>query len=147
MNEIHSLQTTTFLSQRLQLRPLLWRFQSVMYLHTRAADRWCQRTGGKRGRACTTTTRDRRSHQWRCHCMDCLLCLYATSSRRPSSTMCSRVVLPLFYEKSATTVMIKHGMDVVRQAVEFLNLVQILDYIWPTFVCASKICKVEKARH
>lgn len=61
--------------------------------------------------------------------MDCLLCLYATSSRRPSSTMCSRVVLPLFYEKSATTVMIKHGMDVVRQAVEFLNLVQILDYI------------------
>ncbi|KAK3883433.1 hypothetical protein Pcinc_012266 [Petrolisthes cinctipes] len=33
--------------------------------------------------------------------------------------------LPLFYEKSATPAMIKHGMDVLRQAVEFLNLGQI----------------------
>ena len=34
-------------------------------------------------------------------------------------------LLPLFYEKSATAAMIKHGMDVVRQAIEFLNPGQI----------------------
>ena len=34
-------------------------------------------------------------------------------------------LLPLFYEKSATPAMIKHGMDVVRQTVEFLNPGQI----------------------
>jgi len=34
-------------------------------------------------------------------------------------------LLPLFYEKSTTPAMIKHGMDVVRRAVEFLNPGQI----------------------
>ncbi|KAK3889182.1 hypothetical protein Pcinc_006754 [Petrolisthes cinctipes] len=34
-------------------------------------------------------------------------------------------LLPLFYEKSATPAMIKHGIDVLRQAVEFLNPGQI----------------------
>ena len=34
-------------------------------------------------------------------------------------------LLPLFYEKSATPVMIKHGMDVERQAFTFLNPGQI----------------------
>jgi hypothetical protein len=34
-------------------------------------------------------------------------------------------LLPLFYEKSATPAMIKHGMDVQRQATEFLNPGQI----------------------
>ena len=34
-------------------------------------------------------------------------------------------LLPLFYEKSATPAMIKHGMDVERQAIEFLNPGQI----------------------
>ncbi|KAK3853780.1 hypothetical protein Pcinc_039693 [Petrolisthes cinctipes] len=33
--------------------------------------------------------------------------------------------LPLFYEQSATPAIIKHGMDVLRQAVEFLNPGQI----------------------
>ena len=30
-------------------------------------------------------------------------------------------LLPLFYEKSATPAMIKHGMDVIRQAIQYLN--------------------------
>ena len=34
-------------------------------------------------------------------------------------------LLPLFYDKSATPAMIKHGMDVQRQAVEYLNPGQI----------------------
>ena len=34
-------------------------------------------------------------------------------------------LLPLFYEKAATPAMIKHGMDVVRLATEFLNPGQI----------------------
>ena len=34
-------------------------------------------------------------------------------------------LLPLFYEKAATPAMIKHGMDVQRRAVEFLNPGQI----------------------
>lgn len=34
-------------------------------------------------------------------------------------------LLPLFYEKSATPAMIKHGMNVVREAVEYLNPGQI----------------------
>ena len=34
-------------------------------------------------------------------------------------------LLPLFYEKSATPAMIKHGMDVERQAIQFLNPGQI----------------------
>ena len=34
-------------------------------------------------------------------------------------------LLPLFYENSATPAMIKHGMDVERQAIQFLNPGQI----------------------
>ncbi len=34
-------------------------------------------------------------------------------------------LLPLFYEKAATPAMIKHGMDVVRQAIQHLNPGQI----------------------
>ena len=34
-------------------------------------------------------------------------------------------VMPLFYEKSASAAMVKHGMDVQRQATEFLNPGQI----------------------
>ncbi|GFR75331.1 hypothetical protein ElyMa_000452400 [Elysia marginata] len=36
-----------------------------------------------------------------------------------------RALLPLFYEKSSTPSMIKHGMDLVKQAVDFLNPGQI----------------------
>ncbi len=36
-----------------------------------------------------------------------------------------RALLPLFYEKSATLAMVKHGMDVQKQAVEYLNPGQI----------------------
>ena len=31
-------------------------------------------------------------------------------------------LLPLFYEKADTPAMIKHGMDVLRQSITFLNL-------------------------
>lgn len=34
-------------------------------------------------------------------------------------------LLPLFYDKSVTYTMIKHGMDVQRQAIQFLNTGQI----------------------
>ena len=34
-------------------------------------------------------------------------------------------LLPLFYEKAATPAMIKHGMDVLKQAITFLNPAQI----------------------
>ena len=34
-------------------------------------------------------------------------------------------LLPLFYEKSATAAMIKHGMNVIKKATEFLNPGQI----------------------
>lgn len=33
-------------------------------------------------------------------------------------------MLPLFYEKSATPAMIKHGMDVVKQATIYLTLIR-----------------------
>ena len=39
--------------------------------------------------------------------------------------MCTSSVIPLFYEKSATPAMIKHGMDVIRQAIQYLNPGQI----------------------
>ena len=34
-------------------------------------------------------------------------------------------LLPLFYEKASTPAMVKHGMDVQRQAIEYLNPGQI----------------------
>ena len=34
-------------------------------------------------------------------------------------------LLPLFYEKAATPAMIKHGMDVLKRAIKFLNPIQI----------------------
>ena len=36
-----------------------------------------------------------------------------------------RALLPLFYEKSATPAKVKHGMDVQKQAIEYLNPGQI----------------------
>jgi hypothetical protein len=35
-------------------------------------------------------------------------------------------LLPLFYEKSATPAMIKHGMDVLQKTVQFITPAQIL---------------------
>ena len=34
-------------------------------------------------------------------------------------------LLPLFYEKASTPAMIKHGMDVLKKAIKFLNPAQI----------------------
>ena len=58
-----------------------------------------------------------------------------------------RALLPLFYEKSATPAMVKHGMDVQKQAIEHLNpgqipvtcfdqplfaLAKLVQWKWPT---------------
>ena len=48
-------------------------------------------------------------------------------------------LLPLFYEKSATPAMIKHGMDVERQAIQFLNpgQIPITSFDQPLFALAT----------
>ena len=51
----------------------------------------------------------------------CHALLQAPSEDPPA--LCA--LLPLFYEKAATPAMVKHGMDVQRQAIEYLNSGQI----------------------
>ena len=48
-------------------------------------------------------------------------------------------LLPLFYEKSATPAMIKHGMNVIREAVEYLNpgQVPVTTFDQPLFALAK----------
>ena len=50
-------------------------------------------------------------------------------------------LLPLFYEKAATPAMVKHGMDVIRQAVTFLNpgQVPIITVDQPLFALAKMV--------
>jgi len=50
-------------------------------------------------------------------------------------------LLPLFYEKAATPAMIKHGMNVLRQAITFLNPAQIpvITFDQPLFAIAKFI--------
>lgn len=50
-------------------------------------------------------------------------------------------LLPLFHEKSATPAMIKHGMDVVRQTVEYLNpgQVPVTTFDQPLFALAKLV--------
>ena len=52
--------------------------------------------------------------------MGCLPCLHPVED---PPAQCA--LLPLFYEKSATPVMVKHGMDVIRQTIQYLNPGQI----------------------
>ena len=43
-------------------------------------------------------------------------------------------VLSIFYEKSATPAMIKHGMDVIRQAIQYISLSAVAKFVqwkWP----------------
>ena len=49
--------------------------------------------------------------------------------------------MPLFYEKAATPAMIKHGMDVVKKANEFLNPSQIpvIAFDQPLFALAKLV--------
>ena len=56
-----------------------------------------------------------------------------------SPAMCA--LLPLFYEKAATPAMIKHGMDVQKQAIEYLNLGQIpvTTFDQPVFALAKYV--------
>lgn len=58
-----------------------------------------------------------------------------------------RVSLPLLYEKSSTPAMVKHGMDVQKQAIEYLNPGQILVTTFDQPVCTSNICAEEMAEH
>jgi hypothetical protein len=50
-------------------------------------------------------------------------------------------LLSLFYEKAATPAMVKHGMDVIRQAVTFLNpgQVPIITVDQPLFALAKMV--------
>ena len=56
-------------------------------------------------------------------------------------------MLPLFYEKAATPAMMKHGMDVLQQAINFLNPNQIPVITLPAIVCPGKDDSVDVARH
>ena len=47
---------------------------------------------------------------------------YHASQKTPTHGLLAlSAILPLFYEKSATLAVIKHGMDVVKQAANLLN--------------------------
>lgn len=46
---------------------------------------------------------------------------YHASTQTEEHPPVSTALLPLFYEKAATPAMVKHGMDVLRQAITFLN--------------------------
>uniref|UniRef100_A0A1X7V0I8 Uncharacterized protein n=1 Tax=Amphimedon queenslandica TaxID=400682 RepID=A0A1X7V0I8_AMPQE len=50
-------------------------------------------------------------------------------------------LLPLFYEKAATAAMIKHGMDVIRKSIEYLNpgQIPIVTFDAPLFALAKQI--------
>ena len=58
---------------------------------------------------------------------DAIACAACYTSNQPlvEDPPARHALLPLFYEKSATPAMIKHGMDVQRQTTEYLNLGQI----------------------
>ena len=55
-------------------------------------------------------------------------------------------LLPLFYEKSATPAMIKHGLDIQRRAIEWINPGRIPVTTIDQPLVASKACTVEMAR-
>ena len=55
-------------------------------------------------------------------------------------------LLPLFYEKSATPAMIKHGLDIQRQAIKWTNPRQIPVTTFDQPLFTSKACTMEMAR-
>ena len=55
-------------------------------------------------------------------------------------------LLQLFHEKSATPAMVKDGIDVQKQVLQYLNPRQI-PVITLIFVCTRKICAVQMARY
>ena len=61
------------------------------------------------------------------------------------SALCA--LLPLFYEKSATHAVIKHGMYVQKKAIAYLNPGQIPVTTTTTSVCPGKVCTMEIASH
>ena len=62
-------------------------------------------------------TFEKRSRETRRYCLGSLSRL----SKNVYTWASSLAILPLFYEKSATLAMIKHGMGVVKQATNLLN--------------------------
>lgn len=74
-----------------------------------------------------------------------LLITLKTATNERSSCYIT-ALLPLFYEKADTPAMIKHGMDVLREATSFLNPGQVSSHhSGSTFVCVGKSHSVEVA--
>jgi len=48
-------------------------------------------------------------------------------------------LLPLFYEKAATPSMVKHGMEVQRQATDYLNPAPVTTFDQPLFAIAKYV--------
>ena len=66
---------------------------------------------------------------------------YHASTHTEEDPPALTALLPLFYEKAATPAMVKHGMDVLRQAVTFLNpnQVPIITVDQPLFALAKMV--------
>ena len=64
---------------------------------------------------------------------------HASVTELPNPLPCLGSLLPLFYEKAATEAMMKHGMFVIKEATEFLNLGQI-----PVTVCDQPLFAIAK---
>lgn len=69
-----------------------------------------------------STIKESRIGERRCQCMGSLSHI-TTAAKHGLEALYA--LLPLFYEKSVIYTMIKHGMDVQRQAIQFLNTGQI----------------------
>ena len=66
---------------------------------------------------------------------------YHASTQMEADSTALTALLPLFYEKAATPAMVKHGMDVLRQAITFLNpnQVPIIAVDQPLFALAKMV--------
>lgn len=66
---------------------------------------------------------------------------YHASTQTEEDPPALTALLPLFYEKAATPAMVKHGMDVLRQAITFLNpnQVPVVTVDQPLFALAKMV--------
>ena len=66
---------------------------------------------------------------------------YHASTQTEEHPPALTALLPLFYEKAATPAMVKHGMDVLRQAITFLNpnQVPVITVDQPLFALAKLV--------
>ena len=74
---------------------------------------------------------------------------YHASTQTEEDPPALTALLPLFYEKAATPAMVKHGMDVLRQAITFLNPNQIpvITVDQPLFALAKMVQRKWPASH